>query len=265
MYGIWKLTTEIASKCPVRGVLLTTSGPLEPADIARRTGVSVEACEKAFALFLSPQVGWLEVVPVDELDSILALSRKVRDETRSKRDQTRPERDSSAADRPLEERRKKLEKEERTKTPQRRKRGEAAAVASEDVQQVFDTWNTIVGISVARELTTARTTAIKARLAEPFFREHWLQAIDRVRRSPFCQGAGERGWVACLDWFIKPGNVAKLLEGQYDQRAPTSPKQPQLGAGIAEWLASRQAEQQAEPPEMVLPFSPIDHEGGEAC
>lgn len=60
MIGIWCLIVQIAAKCPVRGILADHDGPLTPLDISDKTGVSVEAVERALKLFTSPEIGWVE-------------------------------------------------------------------------------------------------------------------------------------------------------------------------------------------------------------
>lgn len=64
-----------------------------------------------------------------------------------------------------------------------------------------------------RKWTPARTRAFKARMAEPFFRDNWREALAKAKASEFCQG----GFMG-LDWFLKPGNFAKLIEGNYDNK-----------------------------------------------
>lgn len=88
-------------------------------------------------------------------------------------------------------------------------------------------WNQIEGTTKARAITPDRERSAKARIREPFFRDHWKEAIEKVNNSNFCKGHGPRGWKADLDWFLRPGTVAKILEGKYDNRSgPGKPSQP---------------------------------------
>lgn len=43
-----------------------------------------------------------------------------------------------------------------------------------------------------------------------------LKAIARIKNSSFLQGRD--GWTVTLDWFVKPNNFTKVLEGNYDDR-----------------------------------------------
>ncbi len=72
------------------------------------------------------------------------------------------------------------------------------------------------------EMTEKRLKSLKARLRKKFFREHWREAIEKARQSNFCNGGGDRGWVADLDWFAKPDSVNMLMEGKFDNRQPSS-------------------------------------------
>lgn len=45
-----------------------------------------------------------------------------------------------------------------------------------------------------------------------------LNAIKNIRNSDFLQGGNDRGWIITFDWFIKPNNFLKVLEGNYNQK-----------------------------------------------
>ena len=47
-----------------------------------------------------------------------------------------------------------------------------------------------------------------------------MEAIENVKKSRFLQGDNERGFVITFDWFLKPSNFQKVLEGNYDDRTP---------------------------------------------
>lgn len=83
-------------------------------------------------------------------------------------------------------------------------------------QQVCDYWNDAMDQS--RDLTPKRKAKIQVRLKDSKWRASWREAIDRVAASDFCRGAGDRGWVANLEWFLGPDIVTKIMEGEYDNR-----------------------------------------------
>jgi hypothetical protein len=63
-------------------------------------------------------------------------------------------------------------------------------------------------------------------LAEKAWRERpdegfWVKAFLRADKSTFLTGGGPRGWRAPFDFFLKPENLAKVLEGAYDDAGKT--------------------------------------------
>jgi hypothetical protein len=47
------------------------------------------------------------------------------------------------------------------------------------------------------------------------------KAIDRIVVSDFCNGKGERGWEADIDFLLRPDTITKILEGKYDNQTTT--------------------------------------------
>lgn len=48
-----------------------------------------------------------------------------------------------------------------------------------------------------------------------------LRAIENVKHSEFLQGKTDGRWQITFDWFVKPNNFPKVLEGQYEEsRSP---------------------------------------------
>lgn len=66
-----------------------------------------------------------------------------------------------------------------------------------------------------KTMTEARRRAIQARIRE-FGPESVRLVMEKVRDSAFLTGKGGRGWRASFDWIFKPGNFAKIAEGNYD-------------------------------------------------
>jgi hypothetical protein len=87
-----------------------------------------------------------------------------------------------------------------------------------DISKVVEAWNRIEGVRPALTMPRNRITAIKARLSDPQWGAHWQAGMDRVAKSSFCRGGGGQGWIADLDWFIRPGKLETILEGKFDER-----------------------------------------------
>ena len=67
------------------------------------------------------------------------------------------------------------------------------------------------------KLTDGRAKAIKARLND-YTVEQITTAFKMAEESSFLRGNNERGWHANFDWMMKPGSMAKILEGNYKNK-----------------------------------------------
>lgn len=83
------------------------------------------------------------------------------------------------------------------------------------VQPIIDKWNSLnLNKLVSINSGTKRHTMLNARLKE-YGLNTVLEAIDNINRSSFLKGQNNRSWVATFDWFVKPNNFLKVLEGNY--------------------------------------------------
>ena len=94
-------------------------------------------------------------------------------------------------------------------------------VTKAELDQVLMEWNSLVVAPVTKITSgSKRGQMLKARI-----REHGLdkviEAIYRIRESSFLQGQNKNGWFITLDWFVKPNNFVKVLEGQYTDKRHT--------------------------------------------
>ena len=93
-----------------------------------------------------------------------------------------------------------------------------------DVQRIITEWNSLeeFGINPVKRMTPKREQAVKARIRQNCV-EDILEAIENIRRSTFLQGQNKNGWMVTFDWFLKPGNFAKVFEGQYADKSTNRP------------------------------------------
>lgn len=42
-----------------------------------------------------------------------------------------------------------------------------------------------------------------------------LEAIEKIKQSSFLQGNNNKGWTITFEWFVRPNNFVKVLEGNY--------------------------------------------------
>lgn len=86
-------------------------------------------------------------------------------------------------------------------------------------QQIIDLYNeTCVSLPRVTTLSDARRKAIKARLNK-YTLDDLKQVFIKAESSNFLKGANNRDWNASFDWLLKDSNIAKVLDGNYDNYA----------------------------------------------
>lgn len=89
------------------------------------------------------------------------------------------------------------------------------------VQQIADMYNSICkSFRAIRSLSDARKKAIKARL-NTYSVEDFKTMFEKAEASSFLKGTNDRNWTATFDWMIKDANMAKVLDGNYDDKKKT--------------------------------------------
>ena len=90
-------------------------------------------------------------------------------------------------------------------------------VCSTDVQRVLDAWNGL-GLGQIRKIVpgTQREQLLKKRIKD-YGVDEVLRAVENVKKSKFLNGNNAKGWIITFDWFIKPNNFPKVLDGNYRQ------------------------------------------------
>lgn len=93
-----------------------------------------------------------------------------------------------------------------------------------DTAQVIEAWNSL-GITPIRSIRpdTERGIWFKKRVRD-YGIENILEAIENVRRSDFLMGKTDRPFNLTFDWFIRPNNFIKVLEGNYSNKGRDAPK-----------------------------------------
>ena len=85
-------------------------------------------------------------------------------------------------------------------------------------QQIADLYNdTCVSFPRVTTLSDARKKAIKARLNN-YSIEDFENLFVKAEASTFLKGGNNRNWSANFDWLIKDSNMAKVLDGNYDNK-----------------------------------------------
>ncbi len=85
-------------------------------------------------------------------------------------------------------------------------------------RQAYELWNEFAArIPIwprARELTEPRRQSLRARLRELNGLAGFRGLLEKAEASKFIRDEGMNGWG--LDWLLKPANLQKVLDGNYD-------------------------------------------------
>ena len=85
-------------------------------------------------------------------------------------------------------------------------------------QEIIDLYNSIcISFPSVRTLSDARKKTIKARL-KTFTLDDFKELFEKAESSSFLKGNNPRKWKATFDWLIKDANMAKVLDGNYDNQ-----------------------------------------------
>jgi hypothetical protein len=93
-----------------------------------------------------------------------------------------------------------------------------------EAESILAFWNSFPELQKAITLPRIRARKIRRRLADPFWREHWREGIQRAAASAFLTGNGPHDWRATFDWFLGGDSLVKIIEGTYDNRTQQSVK-----------------------------------------
>lgn len=106
-------------------------------------------------------------------------------------------------------------------------------VRSTDVQRAVDAWNSLPAVKHISRLVpeSQRYEWLKVRIRD-YGIDDVLKAIDNIRYSPFLLGQSKGGWTVTFDWFIRPNNFPKVLDGNYLENKPEEPQPTDSGGEI---------------------------------
>lgn len=101
------------------------------------------------------------------------------------------------------------------------------APSADAVEEVLAAYHEICkGLPKVRMLSEARKATVRARLKQcgmDKLRELFLKTAD----SDFLCGKNDRKWTANFDWLMSESNMAKVLNGNFDNRCGKAEAKPQ--------------------------------------
>lgn len=99
------------------------------------------------------------------------------------------------------------------------KNNNSKKLSKESLEKILDKWNNLdVNIPKVQALNsnTQRYQMLRARINEHGL-EKVLEAIDKIKDSNFLKGY-VNDFRITIDWFVKPTNFIKVLEGNYSDK-----------------------------------------------
>lgn len=92
-------------------------------------------------------------------------------------------------------------------------------LAGDEVSKALEAWNELADecdLSRVQAFNASRRKKVRKRLTECDGLEGWMYALSKIRGSPFLRGQSKQGWRITFDFFLKPENFTKIIEGNYD-------------------------------------------------
>lgn len=106
------------------------------------------------------------------------------------------------------------EKEREGRESQADKPPSRSPIPYESIRNLYN--ETCVSLSQCKIMNEDRRKAIRARYSSGYTMEDFKTLFGKAEASSFLKGQNGRNWRASFDWLIKSANMAKVLEGNYD-------------------------------------------------
>ena len=93
-------------------------------------------------------------------------------------------------------------------------------------QLIADMYNEIcISFPKLTALSDSRKKAIKARM-NTYTEDDFRTLFQKAEQSDFLKGKNKQDWRANFDWLLKDSNMAKVLDGNYDNKSAPAPAKP---------------------------------------
>lgn len=92
--------------------------------------------------------------------------------------------------------------------------GTAAPVPYEQIKSLYN--SICMSLPKCTAMSDARRKAIKARISSGYTIDDFKLMFEKTEASSFLKGKNNKNWRATFDWLIKDANMAKVLDGNYD-------------------------------------------------
>ena len=218
---IWVMLLTMAGRCNANGMIfLTENIPYTPKMLADELDfeentviLALEALGQLNMIVTESGyftiAGWEEYQSVDRLSEIREYNRIAKQKSRERRKLLQGVNDKSMTGQRCHDTDIDIDKE---KEEEREKI---------DYNGIVNAYNAIcVSFPSVKTLSDARKKAIRARL-KTYSLEDFKTLFEKAEASSFLKGKNNTNWSANFDWLIKDSNMAKVLDGNYDDKLVT--------------------------------------------
>lgn len=215
---IWVMLLAMAGKCNDHGkIYLTENIPYTPKMLAdeldfeeNTVQLALQALEQLDMIVLDD--GYFSITGWEEHQNIEGMDR-IREQNRIRKQRQR-EKERLIAESRVMSRDSHATEEDKDKEEEKDIDKESKEKAT--CQQVVDLYRSIcVSYPKVISLSEARKRAIRARL-KMYSMDDFRRLFEKAEASSFLKGANNRNWSANFDWMIKDANMAKVIDGNYD-------------------------------------------------
>lgn len=226
---IWVMLLTMAGRCNSGGMIfLTENIPYTPKMLAdeldfeeNTVRLALEALERLGMVVMSNGcftiAGWSEHQNIDGMDKIRESKRLAQARWRAKQKALPPAVDSTV-DSTVDGERISVDDAEEEREEEREEEKERDKI---DYKGIVAAFNSIcVSFPSVKALSDARKKAIKARL-NTYSLDDFKTLFEKAEASSFLKGKNNSNWSATFDWLIKDSNMAKVLDGNYDDKSVT--------------------------------------------
>lgn len=226
---IWVMLLTMAGRCNSGGMIfLTENIPYTPKMLAdeldfeeNTVRLALEALERLGMVVMSNGcftiAGWSEHQNIDGMDKIRESKRLAQARWRAKQKALPPAVDSTV-DSTVDGERISVDDAEEDIEEEREEEKDRDKI---DYKGIVAAFNSIcVSFPSVKALSDARKKAIKARL-NTYSLDDFKTLFEKAEASSFLKGKNNSNWSATFDWLIKDSNMAKVLDGNYDDKPVT--------------------------------------------
>ena len=225
---IWVMLLTLAGRCNSGGMIfLTENIPYTPKMLADELDFEESTVQLALAVleqlgmiqttgdgFLAV-TGWSEHQNIEGMDKIRESKRLAQARWRAKNKEL-----PAAVDSTVDSTRYLVDDAEEDIEEERERESDTERIDYKSIAALFN--EICVSFPSVKALSDARKKAIKARL-NTYTVDDFRTLFQKAEASSFLKGSNDRNWSATFDWLIKDANMAKVLDGNYDDSKKAAP------------------------------------------